>query len=237
MSELTPHLSLPVLEDPAVTRVREHRVTAEDDALLASAGVPTATSVCVVVPVLDEHDVLGLEAVLGWDPPQVRLEVVVVAPVGNPVRSMVRATMTRSGHSWRLLEHPRGGRVGALAAAADTAEHEFLVVPGSPRHSPGLFDGVPATLMAMWRAGADAAVLGGSTPRSGDASHYLVAGMGLAGGTGSDVVVLRRWVARWVFNEATRAIAPAEEVADRTRLLGVGILAVGARDDRAEADR
>jgi hypothetical protein len=37
---------------------------------------------------------------------------------------------------------------------------------------------------------------------------------------------MRRWVARWLFNEITRAISPADEVADRTRLLGVGIVEV-----------
>ena len=39
---------------------------------------------------------------------------------------------------------------------------------------------------------------------------------------------MRRWVARWIFNEVTRAISPAEEVADRARLLGVGIIAVAS---------
>jgi hypothetical protein len=38
------------------------------------------------------------------------------------------------------------------------------------------------------------------------------------------LVILRRWVARWLLNEITRAISPAAEVADRTRLMGIGIV-------------
>lgn len=232
MTELTPHPSLPVLEDPGVTRLLERPVSDEDAALLARTGSSTATSACVVVPVLDDRGVLGLESVLGWEPPHVRLEVLAVAHEGDPVRSTVRSTMMGSGRSWRILDHPRGGRVGALAAAAEAAEHEFLVVAGPAARSPELLDRVPATLVGMWRDGADAAVIGAGQSRSVDAAAYLVAGLGLDGRTdATGVVVLRRWVARWIFNEATRAIGPADEIADRTRLLGVGILAVDARDD------
>ena len=42
--------------------------------------------------------------------------------------------------------------------------------------------------------------------------------------TAGGLVLMRRWVARWLFNEITRAISPADEVADRTRLLGIGIV-------------
>ena len=39
---------------------------------------------------------------------------------------------------------------------------------------------------------------------------------------------MRRWVARWLFNEITRAISPADEVADRARLLGIGIVQIAS---------
>jgi hypothetical protein len=38
--------------------------------------------------------------------------------------------------------------------------------------------------------------------------------------------VVRRWVARWVFSETERALDPAEEVADRARLLGLEMVVV-----------
>lgn len=237
MTESTPLSPVAVLEDPALTRLLRRRVGSEDAAVLARVTADTVTSACVLLPVLAEPDGEGLEVILGWEPSDVRVEFVSVAPSGHPARSTVRSTLMGSGRSWRMIDHPRGGRVGALAAAAAAAEYEFLVIPGPGRPRPDLLDRVPATLMAMWREGADAAVLGAVEPRSGDPADYLVAGFGLAGGaSGSQVVVLRRWVGRWIFNEATRAIVPAEEVADRVRLLGVAILAVADGDDRDGGD-
>jgi len=228
MTELTPHPSPPVLEDPGVTRLLDHRVSPGDAALLSATGTSTATSACVVVAVLDGHGVLTLRAALGWDPSHVRVEVVAVAPATEPIRSTARSTMTGSGGSWRILDHQRGGRVGALAVAAEEAEQEFLVVAGPALRDPDVLDRVPGALVGMWRHGADAAVIGSGAPRSVDAAGHLVAGLGLAGGTGAaGVVVLRRWLARWIFNEVTRALAPADEIADRTRLLGIAILTVG----------
>ena len=62
-----------------------------------------------------------------------------------------------------------------------------------------------------------------------DPSATLAAWLGLRGPVPQGrLVVMRRWVARWIFNEVTRAISPAEEVADRARLLGVGIIAVAS---------
>ena len=76
--------------------------------------------------------------------------------------------------------------------------------------------------VALVHAGADAPV----DPGDADApSATLSAWLGLRGAVPDGrLVLMRRWVARWLFNEITRAISPADEVADRTRLLGIGIV-------------
>ena len=58
-----------------------------------------------------------------------------------------------------------------------------------------------------------------------EAAGALAEWLGLAGvAIPGRLVVMRRWVARWLFNEIARAIDPAEEIADRARLLGIGIV-------------
>ncbi|CAB4530504.1 unannotated protein [freshwater metagenome] len=41
---------------------------------------------------------------------------------------------------------------------------------------------------------------------------------------------MRRWVARWIFNEIGRAIDPVAEIAERARLLGVAIAVIGPHE-------
>jgi hypothetical protein len=38
------------------------------------------------------------------------------------------------------------------------------------------------------------------------------------------VVVVRRWVARWLLNEIGRSLDPVAEFADRARILGLGVV-------------
>jgi len=58
-----------------------------------------------------------------------------------------------------------------------------------------------------------------------EAAGALAEWLGLAGaGVPGRLVVMRRWVARWLFNEISRVIDPADEIADRARLLGIGII-------------
>lgn len=136
-----------------------------------------------------------------------------------------------------------GGRAAAIAAAVEQSEHEFVIVSTS---GGGPFDLVASSLSYMWVDGADVALLqwesdAAGEPRGVDPDSLALAGMelqptqdaagllaewlGLSGNaTPGRLVVMRRWVARWLFNEISRAIDPSAELADRARLLGIGIV-------------
>ena len=174
----------------------------------------------------------------------------------DPGRLALRDALGKTRRSWRVLERPLGGRASAIAAAIEQSEHEFVIVS---THGGGPFELVTPALSHMWVEGADVALLqwqvdGPSghgagphpvhpTPSSdpvGDAARELAEWLGVSGvSVPGRLVVMRRWVARWLFNEISRAIDPAEELADRARLLGIGIIQMiepappdAIRDDR-----
>ncbi len=124
-----------------------------------------------------------------------------------------------------------------MAAGAVAAEHEFVLVGtgGHPR-----FELVEQALSWMWADGADVALIErelvgvdvAAEVDESDPAGELTRWLGLSGVVPEGrMVVMRRWVARWLFNEITRAISPAEEVADRTRLLGIGIVHLASFSD------
>lgn len=232
MSDLEPTLHSPVLEDPSVTRLMLRRHDASRVSQLFDTVDGVATSVSVIVPDGGAAGAPVVSSLAGWRPERVRLEVLVMDDEHDDGRSVLREHLVGSGRSWRMVRRPPGGRVGALAAAAESAEHEFLVVGtgGAPS-----YDLIAPALSLMWAEGGDVALLhAGPDDRpdpsdAEDPSVTLATWLGLRGPVPQGrLVVMRRWVARWIFNEVTRAISPAEEVADRTRLLGVGIVAVAA---------
>lgn len=223
-----------VISDPTVTRLVRRRVTVGDSALLEVAGTPIAASVSVIVPVPNERAIAGLDSALRWQPDRLRVEAVATVSTRALFRPAVLSSLRDSGGTWRLVDQPLGGRIAAIDAAVSAAAYEFIVVTGQDwSGETDVLDAVPSTLMAMWSQGADLALVGS---RDGvvdggsgvdDPAARLVAAMGLVGGQRSaGVVVMRRWVARWILDDATRAIAPADEVADRLRLLGAAILVV-----------
>jgi hypothetical protein len=59
-----------------------------------------------------------------------------------------------------------------------------------------------------------------------DRDRRLAAALGLAPGRSDAVVVLRRWVARFLLDDLGRAIDPLDEVLDRIRLLEVRLVEV-----------
>lgn len=227
MSDLDhPHPHLPELDDPTVTRLMLRRHDDRAAGLLQHSG-SVVTSISMVVPAGGSAGERYLEGLDAWNPDRIRVEVLVMESPDDPARSVLRDRLTRSGRSWRALNRPQGGRVAALAMSAQDAEHEFVLI-GSGGPSP--FALIGPALSHMWAEGGDAALLDvrpeisvGSTPP--DPSAELASWLGL-GGTPvpGRLVLLRRWVARWLFNELTRAISPGVEVADRARLLGVGIV-------------
>ena len=195
--------------------------------LLQHSG-PVVTSITMVVPAGGSAGERYLDGLDAWNPDRIRVEVLVMESPDDPARSVLRDQLTQSGRPWRALPRPPGGRVAALAMSAQDAEHEFVLI-GSGGPSP--FALIGPALSHMWAEGGDAALLdvrhqitldGAPEP---DPSAELAAWLGL-GGTPvpGRLVLMRRRVARWLFNELSRAISPSDEVADRARLLGIGIV-------------
>lgn len=235
MSDLDPDPLSPglVLEDPSITRLMPRSVVGRRSAALLEHCTDVATSVSVVLAADALHDAPGVDALADWTPGSLRVEVLLVDDGRDTRRALLRERLSRSTHVVRTVERSAGGRAAALSAAAVAADHEFLVVGALGRPPLGV---VPAALSLMWAEGADAAVVdhgdgqaAGLDPDRVDPSGVLANRLGLAGHqVDGGLVVLRRWAARWLLNEITRAISPGEELADRARLLGIGILALTA---------
>ncbi|HLU42491.1 MAG TPA: hypothetical protein VKZ55_08850 [Microthrixaceae bacterium] len=234
MSDLhpSPHVHHAQLDDPYVTRV-VHRRAAPPALRLLTGAAGISTSVGVVVPMGGSAGQPFVDGLRGWDARGLRLEVLVVEHPDDTARPVLRDRLSRSGRSWRVVERPLGGRVAALAAAAEAAEQEFLLIPSSGEVP---YEAVPEALSMMWTEGCDAAMLERQPTQVhelaaiGDPCAQLAAWLGLHGpAVPGRLVVLRRWVARWLLNELTRAIDPGEELADRARLLGIGIVRLDAR--------
>jgi len=232
MSDLEPHLHTPILEDPAITRLmlRGPCVGRHTD-LLRRAGA-VATSMSVVVTESGGGAAAALSALAGWHPEHVRVELLVMDGDGDPGRSVLREQLAVVGRPWRPVARPLGGRAASLAAAVCAAENEFVLIGG--RGCPA-FPLVEPALSWMWAEGADVALIsdGMVDPVNGsedsDPSRTVARWLGLAGPVpDGGSVLMRRWVARWLFNEITRAISAADEVADRARLLGIGIVQVAS---------
>ena len=232
MSDLEPRLHPPVLEDPSVTRLMLRRASGTRANALLELLDSVATSVSVVVPAGGAAGAPVVASLADWRPERVRVEVLVVEDEHDEGRPIMREQLARSGRSWRVVARPRGGRAAALAAADEAADHEFVLIGngGAPR-----YDLVNNALSLMWAEGGDVALVHAGEhdlpdPLDvDDPSATLARWLGLQGaGIEGRLVLMRRWVARWLFNEVTRAISPAEEVADRTRLLGIGIIEVAS---------
>ena len=233
MSDLDPHPTSFAAElvDPAITRLVARDASGSAASLLHRAG-PVATSLTFVVPEEARAGAAFAEGLRGWKPETLRVEVLAVA--GHQDRRVVPAGPGAPVVPLRPLSRPLGGRAAVLAEAAEQAACEFLVITSADEVP---FDSLVPAMGHMWAEGCDAALVdpsqppvdaaagpvdGGGVPGA-DAAAKLANWLGPAGPTGR-VVVLRRWVARWLFNEVTRAIDPWDEVADRTRLLGIGIV-------------
>lgn len=250
MSDLDPLLGGTSLDDPTVTRLMvRHRGLGRAGKML-EATESVATSVSAVITESGACGERHIAEVANWRPGGVRVEMLVVEDPASPERLSMRDALGRSGRTWRVLERPMGGRATSIAAAIEQSEHEFVVVSSG---AGGPFELVASALSYMWVDGADVALLqwgsAGSDTSDGprdlapemtidvgalelaavaeaaEAAGTLAEWLGLAGvGVPGRLVVMRRWVARWLFNEISRAIDPAEELADRARLLGIGIV-------------
>jgi hypothetical protein len=90
---------------------------------------------------------------------------------------------------------------------------------------------LPTALGHLWVNGGDillvAASSDGAVPMP-ERDRRIAAVLGLASGGPDAVVVLRRWVARFLFDGLGRAIDPLEELLDRIQLLEVRLVEVVA---------
>lgn len=159
---------------------------------------------------------------------RIRPEVLVVTGAD---RSAGRATsMVRGRRPYRIqfLTASDDNYCSALIEGVESASNEFIVIP---RHGDDPLVGLSAVLGHMWLEGADMALLPDmSSPRptvsSGDdpiASLPGLLGLEQCCRT-SMTIVMRRWFAKWIFNEVDQLPDPVDELADRIRLLGSTIL-------------
>jgi len=236
MSDLDPHPTSFAAElvDPAITRLVSRDASGAAASLLHRAG-PVATSLTFVVPEDARAGATFATGLRTWKPDTLRIEVLAVA--GHQDRRAVPAGPGAPVVPLRPLPRPLGGRAAVLAEAAEAAACEFLVITSADEVP---FESLVPAMGHMWAEGCDAALVDPLTPLidagatgvpGADAAAKLATWLGPAGPVGR-VVILRRWVARWLFNEVTRAIDPWEEIADRARLLGIGIVHLRAPEAR-----
>lgn len=205
------------------------------------------TSVGVVVAGLEPPAAAGLVAdVADLLPADTRQEYLVLDDHTSAVRRDLLEALAGAGDAMRLVPRPSGGPAVELDALAVSCGSEFLLLAIGA--DPPLAAVEPLMEM-MWARGSDAGValasgqsasgdvgtsftryVGLVGPSRDDAGESAGSGGSLGGGSpgalGSRVVIVRRWVSRWVFSETERALDAAEEVADRARLLGLDLVAV-----------
>lgn len=186
-------------------------------------------------------DVAGLVAAL---PPGFEPDLLIAG--GNdaePSRSVLAGGVSAEGWSWQLVPHGQG-RADTLDRLTSESAGDFIVVP----QRTDALALMPVALGHLWVQGADAVVVSTdvgdrSDDRSDDAGpdsgrnaagRRLCEVLGLRPSSGPrspGMVVLRRWVARFLLDELGRAIDPGEELAERARLMELRLVEVVAPFD------
>lgn len=217
---------------------------ASDDFGRHRRGLVTGVSIVVV----DAATTASQRVIVASDgiPPGMGIEYVLV----DPDQSLTER-LDQLPWSWSSVTSTAGalshtGRAAALDRATAHAGGEFIVLPSvdDSEDAGPILERLGEVLGAMWVNGADAMVVDrdgtpGAPDRTQSPEHVvatdlraerLAAGLGLRGGTGARLVVLRRWVARFLLDELGRAIDPVEELTERVRLLELRLTAVVDRD-------
>jgi hypothetical protein len=226
-----PNTDLPV-EDPSSA----HVVVRPEDGPAATELTRNRrgmlTSLTVVVPSTDEAGLGLVRTVTGWAPPQFRVDFVVVtdgdapdgdasdgdAPAADKGGSEVARHLEHLAWAWEPVHRGDASRAELLDRASAVATGEFVVLTTD---APS-FDVVPAALGHMWVSAADALLVGAAHSGTGpeDRASLLAQALGLrSGGRPGCIVVLRRWVARFLFNDLGLAIDARDEFEDRVGLL------------------
>ena len=217
-------------------RIIDAAVLGSDD-LVPQRRPGLLTGLSIVVSDDDPDD--SVTAAIEWAPPEFRVEFVLRDP--SPATT---DRLDLLAWPWRAVAGG-DGRASSLDAATAVSAGEFVVVASGPRRgtpAPGpMFEHLRDALGLMWVNGADALVLGpfADAPPFADVTavgsgpdarpERLAAALGLRNGGGPTLVVLRRWVARFLFDEIGLAIDPMDEFADRVRLLELRLLEVLGR--------
>lgn len=193
-------------------------------------GLLTGLSV-IVAP--EPSGEIQVDEAVRWAPPEFRVELV----LGDPTPSLTER-LDVLAWPWTAVG-ASDGRAAMLDAATSVSSGEFVIVTGA---GPGSFERLEEALGLMWVNGADALVLlAGPAPsaeRQDDVdpddvadrrAERLGAALGLGLGRSRGLVVLRRWVARFLFDGIRHSIDPLHELGERVRLLELRLLEVAPR--------
>ncbi len=195
-----------------------------------------ATSFGVVVAGLDPAEAASLVAEMQDAVPSAsRQEYLVLDDHADSDRRALVTALEGVGDAMRLVPRPSQGRAAEYDALSLSSRSELLVVA---INTVGPFPALEDAVGHMWSEGADVvSILGRDvSPGKGDDGALLAQYLGLratesGGPLGARTVIIRRWVARWLFSETDRALDAADEVADRARLLGLNLLVVDHHGD------
>lgn len=233
MSTLEPLLPSAEISDPSVTRfLLRNAHSASVSTLLQRATAVRPSMSVILTGTAPVNDSL-LSAASTWQATGARLELFAFDSSDPSIAGLSQERLQRSDVVHQILSEAPGGQLLGVARAVEKSDHEFVVLASSQSDSLGFLD---QCLAQMWIDGADVAVLqlgaghdvAGAQPI--DAATQLARWIASSGAPGVErTIVMRRWVARWIFNEIARAIDPVDEIADRARLLGIAIAVVGSQ--------
>lgn len=179
------------------------------------------------------------DSVTASAPSGVRVEFLILDDHTNPRRRELVGVVDQHGDAVRLVPRPGQPGCAELDAVSQSSRSEFIVVSFGEAAP---WNAIGAAAAELWADGADVVAVGGigadaAFPVDEADLHSRLAeclglvatgGIGDRGGPGRFVLV-RRWVARWLFSEVPRGVDVCEELADRARLLGLRMLVLDAQ--------
>ena len=243
MSTLEPLLPSAEIVDPSVTRLLLRNACSARVSTLLQCATEVRPSMSVILTGTSPLNDSLLNAASAWQATGARLELFAFDS-NEPARAGLSGErLQRSDIAHQILSEAPGGQLLGIARAVEKSDHEFVLLTPADSDSLGFLD---QCLAQMWIDGADVAVLelnsGDASPEpqqlpyrtqedQGDAATQLSRWISTSGNQNAErAIVMRRWVARWIFNEIGRAIDPVAEIAERARLLGVAIAVIGPHE-------
>jgi len=229
------------VRDPWNERIVGRRSGDRHATAVAGRTVGPLTGVAVLVPADDRGPAL-VDRLLRWTPEQLRVEQVALTPVDHPDVRGGRAVALEEAieqvgsdfvivpmdHTVDLDQVPEllvnmwldGADVGLMGP---TGSQPTVVASERVARRRPLFESPEFDDASRHDRATD--VMVDSALPADDTAARVAAWLGLAEAPVSGrVVVMRRWVARWLLNEIGRALDPVAEFADRARILGLGVV-------------